>query len=333
LGFVFIWEGKGPEAEALWREGHKVAIRVWQADNPETLHMAAGLVKALMIEDTEDKLDEAEGLSRRNLKAWLSAPEVNQYRTDECRLGLGCVLRRQGKWSEAENVLQQVLKSTCRYLPKGHPYIFWQECNLGAVLEASGKKFEAATHLRNALDGTRKVLSSEHPFVALALYEWAEHLLDQGELPQAEEALREVSRIPRQNFPPGNLRPLGESLAALGWVLTKQGRAQEGEPFLQEGLEICRKYLPEKHWATAEAKNRLGGCLAALGQFADAEKLLVTSYHALEIAPGVPPPRSRQALERVIELDESSGQADKAAEWRTKRQAQAKVEKKAEGKK
>jgi tetratricopeptide (TPR) repeat protein len=164
----------------------------------------------------------------------------------------------------------------------------------------------------------RKVVPPDHPFLALALYEWAEYRLEQGDVQQAEEALREVARMPRPAFPPGNMRPLGQALAALGWVLTRTDHAKEGEPMLREGLKFCRQGFGEGHWAIAEAQSRLGGCLAALGQYGEAEKLLLESYKHLESAARTPPPRFIQAAERIVQLYKSWGKPDKAAEWRAK---------------
>jgi hypothetical protein len=127
----------------------------------------------------------------------------------------------------------------------------------------------------------------------------------------------------------------------LGWALTRQGRAKEGEPMLREGLEICRTgypvgpwttadtETPQLDWATATAESRLGGCLTAQGQFAEAEKLLVTSYQSLQDARGTPPQRRAEAADRIVNLYEMWGKPEKAAEWRAKRLTQPKPSEKA----
>src|SRR5262249_49366432 len=123
----------------------------------------------------------------------------------------------------------------------------------------------------------------------------------------------------------------GQTLVAFGWTLTRQGRAKEGEPLLRQGLEICRTgyplsswttadaTTPRLDWATATAESRLGGCLTALGQFADAENFLLGSYQTLQNAGGTPPQRRMEAVDRIIKLYESWGQPGKAAEWRANR--------------
>jgi hypothetical protein len=70
--------------------------------------------------------------------------------------------------------------------------------------------------------------------------------------------------------------------------------------------------------------------LTALGQYPEAEPFLLTSYKALQAAPGAPPPRTQQALERIIKLYEARGKPDKAAEWGVKLQALRDAQKKTE---
>jgi hypothetical protein len=132
---------------------------------------------------------------------------------------------------------------------------------------------------------------------------------------------------------------------ALGWAVTKNGRAAEGEPLLREGLDICRRALPKGDWFTADAESLLGGCLTAQERYGEAEPLVLGGYKGLVDAtgdppvtdswathciltlhaiPGAPPLRTRQALDRIIQLYEAWGKPDKAAEWRAKRTAAGK---------
>jgi hypothetical protein len=135
LANVLNWEGKGPEAEALCREMEKVATGVWGPNNAETLIAAKNLAFALMIQDTPEKLDEVEQITRRHLKAWLNTPEVNPYRVGQCRLTLGCVFRGQGRWPQAERELKQARQSLRGAFEEESPYSLRLQCILGAVLE------------------------------------------------------------------------------------------------------------------------------------------------------------------------------------------------------
>ena len=74
--------------------------------------------------------------------------------------------------------------------------------------------------------------------------------------------------------------------------------------------------MPKGHWATANTESLLGGCLTKQGRYDEAEPFLLNSYPTIASAPGVPPARVRQALERIVALYEAWGKPEKASEWR-----------------
>jgi serine/threonine protein kinase len=324
---VLFLEGEVLEAVPLARANEDAAARVWSPDHPRRWGVANQLAEALYF---QGRFKEAEQLSREAL--------ANQRRLDgpDDRDLLGLVLRAAGRWDEAETVLEDTVTARSRALGPETPRTLNALCVLGTVLQASGKRrAQAGQVLHAALDGRSKVVAST-PDHAESLYAWGEYLLEGGDVGQAEEALREALAIQRQVLPPRH-RDIGQTMAALGWALTRQGRAQDGEPLLREGLDICRTGYPLGHWVTADAEtkldwgaataeSRLGGCLTELGQFPEAEALLVPAYKTLRGAPGTPPPRRAEALERIVRLYEAWGKPDKAVEWRQKLDAGKKVE-------
>jgi serine/threonine protein kinase len=328
LVIVLSWEGDGREAEPLARENLDAAIRVWGPNHPRRWNAEGLHAQALYL---QGRFKEAEQLSREVLD--------NQRRLEgsEDRAVLGLVLRGAGRWDEAEAALRDAVKTRSRDWGPEHPMTLHPLCFLGTVLQASGQRAEAGQVLRQALDARRKVLPST-PDHAESLYAWAEYLLEEGDVAQAEEALHEALAIQRQVLPPRH-RDIGQTLTALGWALTREGKANDGEPLLREGLDICRTGYPLGHWVTADAEtqldwgaataeSRLGGCLTAQGRFPEAEKLLRPAYKTLQGAPGAPPPRRIEALERIVHVYETWGKPDKAAEWRQKLAAERKTESK-----
>jgi hypothetical protein len=111
---------------------------------------------------------------------------------------------------------------------------------------------------------------------------------------------------------------LAHTLAGLGSVLAKNGKAGEAEPLLRECLEIRQKSLPPGDWLTAEAQSLLGGCLSEQARYAEAEALLVAGCLALEKAPGVPAGFRAETRKQIVRLYESWGKPEKAALWRAK---------------
>jgi hypothetical protein len=106
------------------------------------------------------------------------------------------------------------------------------------------------------------------------------------------------------------------SLIALGNLLTDTDRAAEAEPLLRQALEILRNALSEEHPMIAFGKSSLGHCLSLKGQFENAEPLLDESHTILNAAHTTRHTRTRQTLQRTIDLYESWGKPEKAAECR-----------------
>jgi tetratricopeptide (TPR) repeat protein len=325
LVYVLVWEGKTRELESVARENVKAATRVWGPNHPRRWRCVIHLAIACYL---QGKLADAEKLANEVFQAFDSGLR------GESLVVLGFVYRAQGRWAEAKQMLQQSVEAHSRLRGAQNSVTFFQLWALGTVHQALGERAEARTALRAALDGRRRVVPGS-PFLAESLYAWAEFLLEEGETLEAEEVLREALEIQHRLMPPRH-RSTGQSLVALGWALTKQGRAKDGEPFLRAGLEICRTGYPLGQWTTTDAEtgldwsaavaeSRLGGCLIALEQFNEAETLLLTSYQTLEDARGTPPTHRVEARERIVKLYETWGKPDKAAAWRAKPPAKRKA--------
>ncbi len=337
LAFALQTQGKLDEAETLVREVYEAGRRAGVEDL-ETLrpgHFLAGLLYE------RGRLDEAESLIKKNLEACRRFHGSDDH--PEVVIGLmwePIMLQARGRWDEAERKYRDVDKVGRRVLGAEHHDTIGNMYNLAVLLHARGNWAEAEPLFRETVRLYRKV-QPNHPYMALALYAWGDLLLDKGEFKQAEPELREALRIQRQALVKDHYST-GQTLAALGWALTKTGRAEEGQPLLREGLDICRRMLPKGDWFTADTESLLGGCLTAQGQYEKAEPFLLTGYKGLlaaagtppvtdswpircaltfHAAPGAPPERIQQALNRVISLYEAWGKADQAAEWRAKRTA------------
>ena len=97
----------------------------------------------------------------------------------------------------------------------------------------------------------------------------------------------------------------------------REGRFEEAADVLRGSLVTKQKTLPEGHWLIADTMSRLGGAVAGVGKFAEAEPLLLEGYAAMQENRGVAVvDRKHEAIERIIQLYESSGKPDQAAEWR-----------------
>jgi hypothetical protein len=63
-------------------------------------------------------------------------------------------------------------------------------------------------------------------------------------------------------------------------------------------------------------QSTLGTALAAQGQAAEAEKLLLAGHDDLRAMPSTPPPRIHLAVERLVHFYATNGRSEEAASWR-----------------
>jgi hypothetical protein len=87
-------------------------------------------------------------------------------------------------------------------------------------------------------------------------------------------------------------------------------RYQEARDLAVEAQRILLLSLPKDSWQVSAAMNTEGSALAKLGQFGDAERLLVTSLPGLKQAPI--PDLEATGRRRLVELYSAWGKPDRA---------------------
>jgi hypothetical protein len=101
-----------------------------------------------------------------------------------------------------------------------------------------------------------------------------------------------------------------------GLILAKTGQAKEGEKILREAVKIRTESLPKEHYWVALANSALGECLTIQQRYDEAEPLLLGSYESLNNSQGTNNPRTRLALQQLIEVYEKWRKPDLAARYR-----------------
>jgi hypothetical protein len=106
------------------------------------------------------------------------------------------------------------------------------------------------------------------------------------------------------------------ALIALSQALMAQRRHEEAIAYLREALESAEQHPQVRFpWFKGEIQSTLGSALAAQGNRAEAERLLLAGYEALREVRSTPPPRLRAAVERLVSFYEVTRPAQ-AGEWR-----------------
>ena len=101
-----------------------------------------------------------------------------------------------------------------------------------------------------------------------------------------------------------------------GLIYSQTGRADEAEKLLREAVRIRTENMPETHFLRATANGALGELLTAQKRFPEAEPFLLRSHESLKRSQTANSPRTRLALQRLVNLYEAWNKPDQAAPYR-----------------
>jgi tetratricopeptide (TPR) repeat protein/tRNA A-37 threonylcarbamoyl transferase component Bud32 len=317
LAHLYQRLGRLEDAERLNREALEIRRRVLGFDHPDTLFSMSNLAAVLR---ELGRTGEAEKLGRDTLEARRRVLGADHPDTLTSMNDLGLIYQKLGRTDEAERLLRQTLEAVRRVRGVEHPEALSVASNLAYLLYQLGRPSEAESLYRQAFEVRRRTRGADHPDTLESMGNLAVSLQDLGRADESRRLLADLVPALRRTLPGGH-PAIADALSPLGWLLTESGKAREAEPLLREALEVRRKAHPGGHWIIAQTESLLGDCLAKQGRYGDAEQLLVGGYTALAAAPGVPPMRRAQALERIIAMYEARGMPARVAEWRAKRGA------------
>ena len=257
-------------AEKLFRQGLAIERKVLGARDPE-LYNHQTLFGEILIE--LGKYKEAEALLRQSLAAQRRLLGEEHPDIDVTLNNLALAIHRQGRYAEAEALFRQVLAlMRAHYGP-----LDWRVGgtlgNLASVLSAQEKRREAIPYLEEALAVRRKVWGDRHPLVAQALLLLAGAHRGLKDYDQALALARQALAILEETEGP-NHPHTAFALREIGNNYLDQKRFAEAEPYVRRVYEIRRKELPPESPDLAKAKLALAQCLAARGEYGEAETLL-----------------------------------------------------------
>jgi tetratricopeptide (TPR) repeat protein len=222
---------------------------------------------------------------------------------------LGYVLETRGDLSGAEKAYRESLDMNRKLLGDKHPEIAVGMGNLAFVLFARGDSQAAMQMMRDSIDISRQA-SDRSLDVAGSGTSLAYWLTAAGEFDEAAALLEEALAIRRQKL--GADHPqVASTLTVQANLLVARGAFADGLAAAGDALAILAPALPPDHWQIAMAKNVAGAAQAGLGEFEEAEKLLLESLPALSGSPIADlPARGRARLHALYTAWGKPGKAE-----------------------
>jgi non-specific serine/threonine protein kinase/serine/threonine-protein kinase len=183
---------------------------------------------------------------------------------------MGYLLKEQGKFDEAEPFYRKALEGRRRVLGDDHPHTLSSIRNMGYLLKEQGKFDEAEILSNEALEGYRRIHGDEIVDTRTTTNSSEVILRLLGRRGEAQTiAAERGSRLIFGDDHPYTL----SSIANMGFLLNRQGKLDEAEPFFREALEGRRRVLGDDHPDTLNSINNMGRLLRNLGRPEEAQAL------------------------------------------------------------
>jgi tetratricopeptide (TPR) repeat protein len=317
LGGTLTEQDKLAEAEPMFEEA--LAIERQTAGN-SSVNVAGSLNGLANVRLHQGRMDEAARLEREAIAIFRNLPKAATEELANSLGALATMLMGQGKLDKAEATFREALELQRKLFGDDHPATAESRSILAGVLLLQDKLADAETMERKTLESQRKMLGDKHPALATSLSVLAGILQREGRLMESETTARESVVMLEETL--GNNHPVvATGLSQLTSTLLEEGKFAEAEPYARECFAIRERKVPDD-FRTFHAQSMLGASLLGQKRYEEAELHLLAAYEGLKARqdkiPATGQPRVKEALQRLVQLYETTGRADEAAQWKSK---------------
>jgi tetratricopeptide (TPR) repeat protein len=185
---------------------------------------------------------------------------------------IGLLWYRQGRYPEAEDLLNGVLARQRSILGNDHSDVFLSAVRLSWVLIEDGRYAEAEELLLDILERQRRVLGEEHRDTATTMNSLAVVYNDQERYGEAQALHSEVLAIRSRVLGPTDPDTL-KSMTNLAILSYYQGRLDDAAALFKDVLDIQTETLGPDHPVTLGSTNNLAIIYERQGRLDEALKL------------------------------------------------------------
>jgi tetratricopeptide (TPR) repeat protein len=229
---------------------------------------------------------------------------------------LAAAYQRAGQLDRSLPLREEVLSRTRKRLGPNHSETLMAQASLAGIYRDSGRLDKALPLLEDALqhaDSSSQLLAPQLASLRAAL---ADTCTQAGQPARAEKLYRQLLMQAQQQDK--SSPQTAALLAVLGFNLLQQKKYTDAEPVLRECLAIRQKQQPGA-WTTFNTRSLLGGALLGQKKYCQAEPLLTSGYQGMKEQHDKIPLQSkvrlREALERLVQLYEATGNKAESARW------------------
>jgi serine/threonine protein kinase len=317
LSLVYQMVGRGTEAIALAQQVRDARVKKYGADHVVAL---AALNNLALRYQATGKMRQALAMfeeARDGLVPRLGPDHPNSLMILDSLAGM---YRAFGRTAEAIPLAEQVRDSRIKTLGAYHPYTIHTLLNLALAYQSNREPEKALSVIQQAAAGLEK-LDFTHAEAGVIIGNLCDFLEKKKWFEQADLWRRKWLAAAKGRDGPDSAA-YAEKLAEQGENLLRSKRHATAEPLLRECVAIFEIKQPE-FWKTFHAQSLLGDSLQGQEKYAEAERHVLQGYEGLKLRERQIPRfyarfRVSEAGQRIVQLYESWGQAEKAAQWRAR---------------
>lgn len=277
LGDIAYAKGDYSGAESLYRE----SMALYESSGEGSDQVVKNLMAIARALVSQDKVDESIALFREALAIETDRGSEDPLYLTLIQHNLGAALSIRGDFEESRTILEKALSSRRRILGDENASVAATLFEL-AKLAMDQEDYERALTIgEEALAIQNAVLHENHMGLAKTynVLGYSSRML--RDYAKTERYARESYRIYRAVQGPES-RATVLSLSNIADVLMKQEKYEEAIDVCRPALVAIRSEFGDDHSLVFEFQTVLGTCLTHVGQFAEAEQLLVESVDRLE---------------------------------------------------
>ena len=313
LSEAFYYLGSYDRAEQQALIAARIHEQMFTRDGLPTLKSLDNVARALIM---AGRFKEGETVAREVVDRKTRTVGLRSRETLVSMSSLSGVLLGLERNVEAEALCRQALAAAEGVLAPADDARFELLNDLGLALRRQEKLVEAEAVLRQTVEESTRVRSESHPDTLAAMTNLANTLSSAAKFADAEAIARKTLEIKTRVLGPSHAETI-VSQSSLGTILCRQ-KKPEGERVFRSLLAVVDQPTFQSRFPPAYYRDRLGWCLGELGQFPEAERLLLASYEGLAGKLGPRHAWTQLVVAHLVRLYKHWNRPAQAAAWQAK---------------
>ena len=240
---------------------------------------AAGHTRVGRILHLQGDLDGANARYRRALDLYIREYGADSLQVSQTRAHLGNLLNHQERFSEAVAEFEEALRIRRRHFEGDSSEITEVLLGLAATLKNQGKLDEAEEAYVSAFEMNDRLYGPDNSYNLYVVNGLGLVAQERGQYDLAIDRYENAIRLIEMHTPGSPNSAF--AYANIGKANMLRDRMDLAVPALRNAEAIFESRLPG-HWLLGEVRWRLGRCLLDTGDYAEAERLIVSGAEVLE---------------------------------------------------